>query len=109
MVDVTTSHDNALVVTTEFKGFDLKRILVDGGNSIYIGFLEACEKLEKTKNDLRKVNFLLVGFTECTTYPRRWLTRQWFKARGRRVSRLTTKMDAPSAYNAILGRTTINH
>lgn len=36
MAHVTTLHNDALVITTEFDGCDMKKILIDGGSSTYI-------------------------------------------------------------------------
>lgn len=71
MTRVTTPpppNDNALVVTKECEGFNMERILVEEGSSTGIMFLEAFEKLRKTK-DLKKIDYPFVGFARHTHTP----------------------------------------
>lgn len=67
LAHVTTSHDDALVITTEVDGCDMNRILIDGGMDIL--FLDAFIKMRRSKNDLKRVDFPFIGLFGKTTYP----------------------------------------
>lgn len=61
-------HYNALVILIEVEQFDMRRILVDVGSSENLTFLEAFRKLRKMNEDLKRVDFPLIGFAWSTTY-----------------------------------------
>lgn len=61
------------MIAAKVEGFDMKMIVVDGGSSTDIMFFNALEKLGNTKKDLEKIDFPLVEFVGCTTYPLRAL------------------------------------
>lgn len=89
----------------------MKRILIDGGSSTDILFLDAFEKMGRSKRDLKRVDFPLIGFPGRTTYPLGAITRPVILGEGWKsieVSVAFIVVDAPALYNAILGRTTIN-
>lgn len=69
LAHVTTPHNDVLVITTEVGGCDMKRILIGGGSSTDILFLDAFEKMGKSNRDMKRVNFPLIGFASRTTYP----------------------------------------
>lgn len=63
MTHVTTPHDDSFVITTIVEGFSVIKILVYGGSSTNIIFVEAFEKIGKGR-----VNVSLIGFIGCTKY-----------------------------------------
>lgn len=65
---VTCPHEDALVITTEIDGYDVKRILIDSGSSTDVLFLNALKNMGKSKKDLKKVNCPLMGFASNATY-----------------------------------------
>lgn len=69
MEHLTCSHDDVLVITAEIDGYDVKRILIDLGSSIHILFLDIRKSICKNEKDLKKVNFILMGFVSTATFP----------------------------------------
>ena len=55
-------HDDALVVTLKTWGYDVKRVLVDQGNSAEIMYPNLYKGLNLTTKDLTAYNSPLVGF-----------------------------------------------
>lgn len=68
MEHATCIYKDALVITTEIDEYDVKRVLIDSGSSIDVLFLEALKKMGRSENELKKVNFPLIGFTSNSTY-----------------------------------------
>lgn len=44
---ITCPHEDALVITAEIDGYDVKRVLIDSGSSTDVLFLEALRKMGK--------------------------------------------------------------
>lgn len=108
---VTCPHEDALVVTTEIDGYDVKRIIIDSGSSRGVLFLDALKNIGKSEKELQKVNFLLMGFTLTTTYMVGALTLLVFLHKGWKLLTLDVTfivVDAPTSYNTILERSTLN-
>lgn len=69
MEHVTCSHEDALGITAEIDGYDVKRVLINLGSSTHVLFLDAVKNMGRSKKDLKKVNFPLMGFASNATYP----------------------------------------
>uniref|UniRef100_A0A2N9GMX4 Uncharacterized protein n=1 Tax=Fagus sylvatica TaxID=28930 RepID=A0A2N9GMX4_FAGSY len=82
-------HDDALVITINIAGFTTRRVMVDNGSSADILYLPAYQQMRLDKDKLRPMDAPLVGFTSDKT-----------------VDFLV--VNCPSAYNAIIGRPTLN-
>lgn len=61
MEHVTSCHDGALVFTNEINIFDVKRILVAFRSFLGVLLLSAFLSIGKAKNELKKLEFLLIG------------------------------------------------
>lgn len=101
------------MVSLMVDGFEVKRILIDGGSSADILFANALQAMGRTRKDLKPVDFPLVGFSGSgsTSYPLGLITPPVQFGEGpRSLKQDVTFMvfEASEAYNAILGRTTIN-
>uniref|UniRef100_A0A2N9F5Z7 Uncharacterized protein n=1 Tax=Fagus sylvatica TaxID=28930 RepID=A0A2N9F5Z7_FAGSY len=104
-------HDDALVVTLTIAGFITRRVLIDNGSSADIIYLPAYQQMKIDKERLKPIDIPLVGFTgdkvkplgvvslviEAGTYPKQVRTSVEFLV-----------VDCPSAYNVIIGRSTLN-
>ncbi|XP_073022575.1 uncharacterized protein [Primulina eburnea] len=104
-------HNDALIISATISNFWVKKILVDSGSSADIIFHDAFQKLGLSNVQLAQVKTPLVGFTgevveamgevilpiSLGSYPRRST---------KMVKFLVVK--APSAYNVILGRPSLN-
>ncbi|KAK2998503.1 hypothetical protein RJ639_023274 [Escallonia herrerae] len=109
--DVKTPHDDPLVITIKAGNFDVKRVLVDNGSSAEILFYDAFRKMNILTDCLRKMDSPLYGFfnhlvdvEEIIALP---------VTIGTPPIQANLMLDfvvvkVPSAYNAILGRRTLN-
>lgn len=57
-------RNDAHVITVKIKGSYVKQTLGDESSSLYILFLKTLEKLGWTRDDLKKVDSILFGFTK---------------------------------------------
>nr|XP_009413508.1 PREDICTED: uncharacterized protein LOC103994794 [Musa acuminata subsp. malaccensis] len=104
-------HDDALVISVRIANAQVRRIMVDTGSSADILYWDAFQKLGLVKENMKPVCSTLTGFTGASisslgviTLP---LTLGVFpKAKTVMTSFLV--VDLPTAYNAILGRPTLN-
>lgn len=62
-------NEDALVTSAEVRKFYVKRILIDSRSSTNILLLEVFLGTGKSRDDLKKVDFPLIGFVGRTTYP----------------------------------------
>lgn len=111
MTHVTTPHDDALVITSEVNGFQMRMVSVDGGSLTNIMFLKEFEKLGKSKKDLKNVDFPLIRFVGCLIYNLSVVKLlvflgEWWKSI--HIDVLFIVVDALSTYNPIFRWTTIN-
>ena len=56
------SHDDALVITLRIGGYDVKRVMVDQGNTVEIMYLDLYKGLSLRSEDLTPYSSLLVSF-----------------------------------------------
>ncbi|KAL0292471.1 UNVERIFIED_CONTAM: hypothetical protein Scaly_2588400 [Sesamum calycinum] len=108
---VETHHNDALLITTLLANNELGRIFIDSGSSIDILFGEAYDQIQLRDIPLEKVNTSLYGFTGEIVHPRGMISLPFML--GTRTPRKTCMLkflvvDVSNAYNAILGRPTIN-
>ncbi|XP_075633762.1 uncharacterized protein LOC142606265 [Castanea sativa] len=61
-VGTSQPHDNALVVTLQIRGYDVKRVLVDQGSSAEIMYPDLYKGLKLRPDDLTRYDSPLVGF-----------------------------------------------
>jgi hypothetical protein len=104
-------HDDALVVTLEIAGYSTRRVLIDNGSSADIIYLTAFQQMKIGKDQLRPIETPLIGFAGTSVYPLGIITLQiiagtYPKQATKKVNFLV--VDCPSAYNAIIGRPTLN-
>jgi hypothetical protein len=104
-------HNDALVITMNIANFTTRWVKIDNGNSADILYLPAYQQMKLDKERRRPMGAPLVGFTgdkiclvgivtlpiTIGTYPKQ-------------VSKMVDFLvvDCPSAYNAIIGRPTLN-
>ncbi|XP_030930578.1 uncharacterized protein LOC115956296 [Quercus lobata] len=63
-------HDDALVVTLRFGGFDVKRVLVDEGSAVEVMYPDLYKGLNLKLEDLTAYDSLLVSFKWKTVTPK---------------------------------------
>ena len=111
MEHVTYPHDDALVVTLHIGDHLLGRTLIDGGSSADILFKEALLAMGFGLRDLKPENVSLTGFSGATTHSLGSITLPvtfGLEERSVRTPVTFLVVDAPTTYNAIIGRTTLN-
>ena len=63
-------HNDALVVTLQIGGYDVRRVLVDQGSGVKIMYLDLYNGLNLMLKDLVSYNSPLVGFDGKTIIPK---------------------------------------
>lgn len=107
---VTSPHDDALVITMEINGFNVKMALVDFEISMDVLFHDVLQALGKMKKDFKKVDFALIRFAGRTTYLLRVINLPvvlWVGWKILRIKVILIVVDTTNSYNIILGRTTV--
>ena len=105
------SHDDALVVSIRVGDYNMHRVLVDNGSSANILYYLAFQKIRIDKERLISTNAPLIGFGGSRVFPLGAVTLSM--AVGDYPQQIIKDVtflvvDCSSAYNAILGRPTLN-
>ncbi|KAK3021741.1 hypothetical protein RJ639_046087 [Escallonia herrerae] len=109
--DTRIPHDDPLVVTLRVGNFDVKRILVDNGSSAEVLFYEAFQRMNIPSDRLRKIDTPLYGFSNHPVVCEGIIALPVTVGVPPNQAKLMLDfvvVHVPSAYNAILGRTTLN-
>ena len=61
-VGTTQPHDNALLITLGIRGYDVKRVMVDGGSAVEIMYPDLFKGLKLKPEDLMPYNSPLMSF-----------------------------------------------
>ena len=104
-------HDDALVIMINIAGFTTRRVMVDNGSSADILYLPAYQQIRLDKDKLRPMDAPLVGFTGDKVCPVGIVTLPiTVGTHPKTVSKTIDFLvvNCPSAYNAIIGRPTLN-
>ncbi|KAK3018404.1 LOW QUALITY PROTEIN: hypothetical protein RJ639_004703 [Escallonia herrerae] len=109
--DIQTPHDDPLVITVRAGNFDIKRVLIDNGSSVEILFYDAFKKMNIPTDRLRKMDTPLYGFSNHPVAAEGIIALP--VAIGTPPAQANFIFDfvvvkVPSAYNAILGRPSLN-
>ncbi|XP_074566213.1 uncharacterized protein LOC141822780 [Curcuma longa] len=108
---VEMPHDDALVIRATIANYNIARIFVDTGSSVNIIFKAAFDQMQIDEADLQPMATSLFGFTGNEVQPLGQITLAI--SLGEEPQRRTRRVpfvivDAPSAYNVILGRPTLS-
>ncbi|XP_074579566.1 uncharacterized protein LOC141836059 [Curcuma longa] len=108
---VETPHDDALVIQATIANYNIARIFVDTGSSVNVIFKAAFSQMQIEMAELQPMTTSLFGFTGNEVQPLGQITLAISlgdepQRRTRRVPFVI--VDAPSAYNVILGRPTLS-
>nr|XP_009387484.1 PREDICTED: uncharacterized protein LOC103974393 [Musa acuminata subsp. malaccensis] len=104
-------HDDALVISARIANAQVQRIMVDTGSSADILYLDAYRKLGLPRDSMKPVSSVLTGFTGDSVSPLGAVTLPLtLGVPPKSKTTMTTFLviDLPAAYNAILGRPTLN-
>uniref|UniRef100_UPI003F882687 retropepsin-like aspartic protease n=1 Tax=Cysteiniphilum litorale TaxID=2056700 RepID=UPI003F882687 len=100
---VQLPHNDPLVLTLRLKKHLVQRVLVDPGSSSEILYYDCFKRMGLKDEDLEPSRTPLVGFSSKAVYPKGKLS---LKVQVGGAARMTDFLvvDAPSPYNAIMGR-----
>ena len=94
-IETTQPHDDALLITLRIGGYDVKRVMVDGGNVVEIMYPDLYKGLKLKLEDLIPYSSLLMSFDGKLVIPKGMI----------RLPILTfIVVDTYSPYTAIVGR-----
>ena len=104
-------HDDALIVSIRVGNYNTYRVLVDNGSSTDILYYPTFQQMRIERERLIQTNALLIGFGGRRVYPMGVVTlpvmvRDYHQQLTKDVTFLV--VNCSSAYNAILGRPTLN-
>ncbi|XP_073130850.1 uncharacterized protein [Henckelia pumila] len=104
---VSSNHNYALVIRAMVANYDVARIFVDSGSSVNVLFQEAIDQMDLGQYKMEPVVTSLFGFTGHAIRPVGLVHLPLTLGKGNgRKTRIVSFIivDAPSSYNAILGR-----
>ncbi|CAA0821501.1 Unknown protein, partial [Striga hermonthica] len=109
---VVLPHNDALVITAEVAGFDVKRVFIDTGSSVDVMFYDCFVQINKELNmELKPVATTLYGFNGGEVMPMGEVSLPVALGSGElrkvRMVRFVV-VGAESSYNIIMGRTSLN-
>ncbi|CAA0819849.1 Unknown protein, partial [Striga hermonthica] len=109
---VVVPHNDALVITAEVEGFDVKRVFIDTGSSVDVMFYDCFVQINRELNvELKPVATALYGFNGGEVMPMGEVTLSVALGKGatRKVRMVRfVVVGADSSYNIIMGRTSLN-
>ncbi|XP_058189241.1 uncharacterized protein LOC131306828 [Rhododendron vialii] len=108
---VQISHDDPLIITIVVANYLTRRVLIDNRSSVDILYLHAYDQLKIGRGRLKPMTSPPVGFVSTPTYPIGQIALPvTMGEEGRQITCMIDfiVVDCPSAYNAILGRITLN-
>ncbi|XP_021757953.1 uncharacterized protein LOC110722989 [Chenopodium quinoa] len=108
---VVFPHDDPLVLITKINGADIKRVLVDGGSSANVLFVQAFNEMNIGRQYLKPVSYPVIGFNGSTVRPEGSVVLPVKLGDGPQARDVMAEflvVDVKSAYNAIIGRPIIH-
>ncbi|XP_021741185.1 uncharacterized protein LOC110707483 [Chenopodium quinoa] len=104
-------HDDPLVVTMRIANWEVDRILINGGSSSNIIYINAFNELKLDRKDLKRVNYEVTGFNGSGLTLEGIIelsVRVGERSRRRDVRAEFLVINSPSPYNVIMGRPLIH-
>ncbi|XP_026445563.1 uncharacterized protein LOC113346208 [Papaver somniferum] len=96
-------HNDPLVLTLPVAGCNIKKILIDGGSLVNVLFYDTFKRMELNDEQLMSSYYTIYGFNGAPTKPLGDIILQ-VDAGPMKVDTRFSVVDAPSPYNAIIGR-----
>ncbi|XP_021762924.1 uncharacterized protein LOC110727653 [Chenopodium quinoa] len=103
---VVFPHDDPLVLITKINGADIKRVLVDGGSSANVLFVQAFNEMNIGRQYLKPVSYPVIEFNGSTVRPEGSIVLPVKLGDGPQARDVMAEflvVDVKSAYNAIIG------
>ena len=101
-------HNDPLLVTLKLGSCRVQRILVDPGSSSEILYFDCFKRMGLAEEDLQEARIPLIGFSAKPVYPKGKITIK-VQVEGASLFADFLVVDAPSPYNAIVGRTWLHN
>lgn len=111
LIGIAQPHDDALVMVGDIANFDVKRVLVDGGNAANVLTWDAFLGLKISPEKLEMVTTLLQGFRGATVIPEGTVELPITLGTYLTIVVILTSflvVKTPIAYNAIYGQPLLN-
>ncbi|XP_026452113.1 uncharacterized protein LOC113352517 [Papaver somniferum] len=96
-------HNDPLVFTFPIAGYNVKKILIDGGSSVNVLFYDTFKRMELNDEQLMSSYYTIYGFNGGPTKPLGDIMLE-VKAGPMKVRTRFNVVDATSPYNSIIGR-----
>ncbi|XP_026396557.1 uncharacterized protein LOC113291195 [Papaver somniferum] len=96
-------HNDPMVLTLLVAGCNIKKILIDGGSSVNVLFYDTLKRMDLNDEQLMSSYYTIYGFNGAPTKPLGDIVLQVY-AGPMKVDTRFSVVDAPSTYNAIIGR-----
>ncbi|XP_030940195.1 uncharacterized protein LOC115965145 [Quercus lobata] len=103
MIGITQPHDDALLITLRIGGYDVKRVMVDGGSAVEVMYLDLYKGLGLKSKDLMPYSSLLMTFDGKLVIPK-GMIRLPIQTGPEIVEVNFIVVDKYSPYTAIVGR-----
>ena len=102
-IGTTQPHDDALLITLRIRDYDVKRVMVDGGNAAEVMYPDLYKGLNLKPEDLMPYSFPLMSFNEKLVIPK-GMIRLPIQTGPEIVEVNFIVVDTYSPYTAIVGR-----
>ena len=102
-IRTTHSYDDVLLITLRIRDYDVKRVMVDGGNAAEVIYLDLYKGLNLKSKDLMPYSSLLMSFNGKLVIPK-GMIRLPIQTRPEIVKVNFIVVDTYSPYTAIVGR-----
>ncbi|XP_026459830.1 uncharacterized protein LOC113360542 [Papaver somniferum] len=96
-------HNDPLVLTFPVAGYNIRKILIDGGSSINVLFYDTFKRMELNDKQLISSYYTIYGFNGAPTNPLGDIVLE-VEAGPMKIETRFIVVDVPSPYNAIIGR-----
>ncbi|XP_026435783.1 uncharacterized protein LOC113333566 [Papaver somniferum] len=96
-------HNDPLVLTLPVEGRNINKILIDGGSSVNVLLYDTFKRMDLNDEQLMSSYYTIYGFNGAPTKPLGYIVLQ-VDAGPMKVDTRFSVVDAPSLYNAIIGR-----
>ncbi|XP_026413687.1 uncharacterized protein LOC113309449 [Papaver somniferum] len=96
-------HNDPLILTLPIAGCNIKKILIDGGSSVNVLFYDTFKRMELNDEQLISSHHTIYRFNGVPTKPLGDIVLQ-INAGPMKIDTFFSVVDAPSPYNAIIGR-----
>ncbi|XP_026445178.1 uncharacterized protein LOC113345667 [Papaver somniferum] len=96
-------HNDPLILTIPISGWTVTKVLIDGGSSMNVLYYDTFKRMGFKDEDLVSSPYTIYGFNGASSKPKRDITLEVHAGPMKQEANFSV-IDAPSPYNAIMGR-----